>query len=164
MDELSMKFNTMIMNEIGLEIGSRQRLYDQDTGVLVQFEGKDLVAPGAASGREAQEFDPYNSTKMMSQMFSYYTDKLAESGEINPFNIIYSVDGQNGRGRVEMKNDEEFMKSKEYVRDQCKYADLILQINGDENPDLKEFDIPKVKETIKRKRSTNNKKKESVKK
>ena len=163
MDELSMKFNTMIMNEIGLEIGARQRLYDQDTGVLVQFEGKDLVAPGAASGREAQEFDPYNSAKMMSQMFSYYTDKLAEAGEINPFDIIYSVDGQNGRGRVEMKNNEDFMKSKEYVRDQCKYADLILQINGDENPDLREFDIPKTKETIKRKKSTT-KKKESVKK
>ena len=158
MDELSMKFNTMIMNEIGLEVGARQRLYDQDTGTLVQFEGKDLVAPGAASGREAQEFDPYNSAKMMSQMFSYYTDKLADAGEINPFDIIYSVDGQNGRGRVEMKNDEEFMKSKEYVRDQCKYADLILQINGDENPDLKEFDIPKTKETIKRKKTTTKKK------
>lgn len=163
MDELSMRFNTMIMNEIGLEIGARQRLYDQDTGVLVQFEGKDLVAPGAASGREAQEFDPYNSSKMMSQMFSYYTDKLAESGEINSFDIIYSVDGPNGRGRVEMKNDNEFMKSRDYVRDQCKYADLILQINGDDNPDLEEFDIPKTKDTIKRKRTTT-KKKESTKK
>lgn len=151
MDELSMKFNKMIMEEIGLEVGPRQRLYDQDTGMMVKFEGKDLVAPGAASGREAQEFDPYNSTKMMSQMFSYYTDKLAESGEINPFNIIYSVDTDKGRGRVEMKNDEEFMKSKDYQRDQCKYADLILQINGDENPDLKEFDIPKVKESVKKK-------------
>lgn len=165
MDELSLKFNKMIMSEIGLEIGPRQRLYDQDTGTLIQFEGKDLVAPGAASGREAQEFDPYNSTKMMSQMFSYFTDKMADSGEINPFDVIYSVDGKNGRGRVEMKNDEEFMKSKEYVRDQCKYADLILQINGDDNPDLKEFDIPKVKETIrKRKPATTTKKKESVKK
>ena len=62
MDELSMKFNRMIMEEMGFEVGARQRLYDQDNGQLLQFEGKDLVAPGASPGREAVEFDPYNST------------------------------------------------------------------------------------------------------
>ena len=75
MDDLSIKFNRMIMEEIGIEVGARQRLYDQDTGALLQFEGKDLVAPGAVSGKEAQEFDPYNSNKLMNQMFTYFTGK-----------------------------------------------------------------------------------------
>lgn len=152
MDELSMRFNKMIMEEMGIEVGDRQRLYDQDTGAKLQFEGKDLVAPGAASGREAHEFDPYNSNKLMAQMFNYYTGKLAEGGEIDPFNVVYNVDTGKGMGRVEAKNDNETIASKEYRREQCKYADILLQINGDENPDLKEFDIPKVKETIKKKK------------
>lgn len=143
MDELSMKFNKMIMQEVGLEVGPRQRLYDQDTGCLVQIEGKDLVAPGAASGKEAQEFDPYNSTRMMSQIFGYFTSKLSENGEIPDYGVVYNVDCGKGSGRVEIKNDEEKLVSKAYVRDQCKYADLILQINGDEDPDLKEFDVKK---------------------
>ena len=143
MDQLSLKFNKMIMEEVGLEIGERQRLYDQDTGCLVQLEGKDLVAPGAASGKEAQEFDPYNSTRMMSQIFGYYAKKLADSGEAPEYGVVYNVDCGKGMSRVEIKNDEEKLSSKAYQRDQCKYADLILQINGDENPDLKEFDVRK---------------------
>lgn len=152
MDELSFRFNTMIMQEIGLEVGDRQRLYDQDTGNLIQFDGKDLVAPGASSGREAHEFDPYNSTRLMAQMFSYYADKLNQSGEIPEYNVIYNVDLGQGRGRVEMRNDSDKMSSAVYQRDQCKYADLILQLNGEPTPDLKEFDIPKTKETVKRKK------------
>ena len=157
MDDLSMKFNRMIMEEMGLEVGDRQRIYDQDTGCKLQFDGKDLVAPGAASGREAFEFDPYNSNKLMAHMFGYYTEKLSETGEIDPFNVIYNVDTGKGIGHVEMKNDDEIMRSKDYKREQCKYADLILQINGDEDPDLKEFDIPKVKETVKKRTTTKKK-------
>ena len=160
MDDLSYRFNRLMMQEMGIEIGARQRLYDQDTGLPLQFEGKDLVAPGASSGKGAQEFDPYNSTRMMAQMFTYYTDKLAQNGEAPEFNVIYNVDLGKGQGRVEMKNDEEQISSAVYQRDQCKYADLILRLNGDENPNLTEFDVPKVKETIKKKTQTKRKKKE----
>ena len=160
MDELSMKFNRMIMEEMGFEVGARQRLYDQDNGQLLQFEGKDLVAPGASSGREAVEFDPYNSTKQMAQMFTYYTNKLVENGETDEYNVIYNVDLGKGKGRVEMKNDTDKLVSGVYQRDQCKYADLMLQLNGDDNPNLKEFDIPKTKDTIKRKSPVKKKKKE----
>lgn len=150
MDDLSLKFNKMIMEEMGFEVGDKHRLYDQDTGMPVQFEGRDLVAPGSFAGREAQEFDPYNSTKMMAQMFTYYTDKLAQNGEAPEYNVIYNIDLGKGRGRVEMKNDSEKMTSDIYQRDQCKYADLVLRLNGDDNPDLKEFDIPKTKSSVKK--------------
>lgn len=151
MDELSLKFNKMIMEEMGIEIGDGRRLYDQDTGIKLQFDGKDLVAPGSFIGRDVQEFDPYNSTRMMAQMFSYYTEKLVENGEADEYNVIYSVDTGNGKGHVEMKNDDDKLISKDYCRDQCKYADLILQLNGDTDPNLKEFDIPKTKKTVKKK-------------
>lgn len=155
MDELSMKFNKLMMEEMGLEVGPRQRLYDQDTGMLVQFDGKDLVAPGSASGREAQEFDPYNSTRMMAQMFSYFTDKLVESGEADEYDVIYNVDNGNGKGHIEMKNDNNILISKDYQRDQCKYADLVLRLNGDDDPDLAEFDISKAKQTNIKKKTIN---------
>lgn len=153
MDELSMKFNKMIMEEMGFEVGAHQRLYDQDNGMLLQFEGKDLVAPGTFSSRETTEFDPYNSTKLMAQMFTYYTNKLAESGESEEYNVLYNVDSGPNRGRMELKNDNGKLISGIYQRDQCKYADLMLQLNGDENPDLKEFDIPKLKPNIKKRKT-----------
>ena len=151
MDDLSLKFNNLMIQEMGFEIGPNKRLYDQDTGMMLHLDGKQLVAPGCVSGKEVQEFDPYNSTKMMSQLFSYYTDKLVQNGESTEYNVIYNVDIGNGRGRIEMRNDEDIIKSALYTRDQCKYADLILRLNGDENPNLKEFDIPKSKKTIKKK-------------
>ena len=45
------------------------------------------------------------------------------------------------------------------MRDQCKYADLILQLNGDDHPDLKEFDIPKEKPGVKQSAKKRNSKK-----
>ena len=160
MDELSMKFNKMIMEEIGLE--SRDgRLYDQDSGTLMQFEGKDLIAPGSNPIKGTQEFDPYNNTRMMAQIFTWFTDALAQSGEADEYDVIYNVDTGKGQGHIEMKNDTDKIVSGTYLRDQCKYADLILQLNGDDNPDLKEFDIPKERPGVKptRKRSSNTKKK-----
>lgn len=153
MDELSTKFNNLMLSEMGLEVGAQRRLYDQDTGDALQFEGKNLYAPGHTPPfPDCQEFDPYNSHKMMYQMFSYYTAKLAEAGEIPEFSVIYNTDAPNGRGRVEIKNNSDKITSDAYQRDQCRYADLILRINGEEDPMsiLKEFDIPKTKEPIKK--------------
>lgn len=150
MDDLSLKFNNLMMQEMGIDVGAGNRLYDQDTGNKLQYEGRDLVAPGTEILRNVQEFDPYNSTRMMAQMFTFFTNKLAESGEAPEFDVVYTVeDHERGRAHVEMKNDTDIIKSGSYLRDQCRYADLILQLNGDENPDLKEFDIPKFKLGVK---------------
>ena len=159
MDELSLKFNKMIMSEIGLECRDDKILYDQDNGNYVTFGGKNLSMPGTGSTRQAQEFDPYNNIKMMDQMFSYFLDKAAECGEADEYDVFYNVDTGNGKGRIELKNDSDKLSSGEYQRDQCKYADLILQLNGDDAPDLKEFDIPKEVKTVKKKVSTKKTKK-----
>lgn len=144
MDELSMRFNQMLMQEMGIDVGAGNRLYDQDTGAKLQYEGKDLVAPGSEFTRNAQEFDPYNSTRMMAQMFTFFTDKLASIGEDTDFDVVYMVeDGDPGIAHIEAKNDKTLIKSGSYLRDQCRYADLIMRINGDEDPNLKDFDIPK---------------------
>lgn len=165
MDELSTKFNNLMLSEMGLEVGAQRRLYDQDTGDALQFEGKNLYAPGHTPPHpDCQEFDPYNSYKMMYQMFSYYTAKLADAGEIPEYSVIYNTDASNGKGRVEIKNNTDKITSDAYQRDQCRYADLILRINGEEDPMsiLKEFDIPKAKDSVKKnsnkKVNTSNKK------
>ena len=150
MDELSMRFNKMMMQEMGIEEGAHHRLYDQDTGDLLKFEGKDLFAPGSVQVRDGCELDLFNNNRMMSQMFTYFTDKLASSGEIPEFDVIYAV----GDNKIEMKNDSETLTSAGYKRDQVKYADLVLQINGEENPSdkLKEYNIPKVAPEVKKKK------------
>lgn len=155
MDDLSYRFNKLMLDEMGFEIGAQRRLYDQDTGDALQFEGKNLYAPGhMPPNPDCQEFDPYNSPKMMSQMFSYYTAKLAENGEIPDYSVIYNTDAPEGKGKVEIKNNTDKLTSGAYLRDQCRYADLILQINGEDDPMsvLKEFDIPRTRETIKKKK------------
>ena len=160
MDELSMKFNRMVMEEMGLEArGRQQKLYDQDSGNLVQFEGKDLVAPGVVGIKNTYEFDPYNSNKLMAHMFNFFTDKLVQSGEADEYDVMYNVDLGKGKGRIEMKCETDKIVSGVYVREQCKYADLMLQLNGDDNPDLKEFDIPKTKPSVRQAKKSTTKKK-----
>lgn len=150
MDELSYRFNQMIMQEVGLEMGPKNRLYDQDTGDLVKIEGKDLLPPGVQPTKDAQEFDPYNSYRMMTQIFSYYTDKLASTGEAPDFSVFYTIDAGKGKKKLEVRNDDEVITSTAYVRDTCAYADIIMRLNGDDNPDLKEFDIPKAKPSVRK--------------
>ncbi len=152
MDELSMKFNKMMMQEMGIEEGAHHRLYDQDTGDLLKFEGKDLFAPGSVQVRDGCELDLFNNNRMMSQMFTYFTDKLATAGEIPEYDVIYAV----GDDKIEMKNDSETLTSAGYKRDQVKYADLVLQINGEDQPSelLKEYNIPKVAPEVKKKKVT----------
>lgn len=146
MDELSRKFNNMLMSEVGFDIDKTGHIVDQDTGEKVQFSERNLVAYGTGMHYpkgSVEEFDPYNSSKMMSQTFSYYMEKLQESGEVPHYSIMYNVDDGDSKARFEIKNEDSKLVSKGYLRDQCRYADIILQLNGEPEPDLSEFDIPK---------------------
>ena len=78
MNNLDKEFNTLIMQEIGLEIGDDDRIYDQETQNIIRMNGMDVMAPGCYGGRNSIEFDPYNNKKMMSQLFGYFIDKYSE--------------------------------------------------------------------------------------
>ena len=162
MNTNDLEINNLIMREIGLEIGPRQRIFDQDTGVEIKINGMDVMAPGCYGGRQSIEFDPHNNKKMMNHLFGYFLEKRAEETDVDVL-TYYNVDKEN---RVECKlSNNETIVSGSYVKDSLKYADIIIQLNGDTPPDLSKYDAQTVtqNQTIKRKttRSVSNAKNKS---
>lgn len=150
MTELDKEVNEIIMREMGLEVGSHDRIYDQDTGMALSINGMKVTAPGVYGGRDSIEFDPHNNRKLMGRLFENFLNKYADEVD-NEVIAFYNKDTKEG-GCIECKmEDNELISSKPYKRDSLKYTDLIMQLNGGESEDLSKYDIPPVKETIKRK-------------
>lgn len=164
MNPMDKEINTLIMQEIGLEIGPKSQIVDQDTGLAIRINGADVVAPDCYYGRrgdgtsKSMEFDPYNNRKLMNSLFSYFTEKQENETGVGVL-AFYNVDNKEG-GHVECRmTDNEVLTSASYQRDSLKYVDLIMQMNGEENPDLKKYDIlPEPKSTIKKKKAPTKKK------
>lgn len=150
MDSLSRRFNEMLMQEMGFDVQSDGSLIDQDLGIPIKFEGVPVVAPSVLVRRDDTTqvpFDPYNNTRMMNQMFSHFMTKLTELGEINHYDVVFNEDHGKGGGVVTIRNEtSEISSSRPYVRESCKYADLVFQLNDDSVPDMKDFDITKAKQ------------------
>lgn len=131
-----------LMQEIGLEIDSNHCIVDQDNGSRLQFNGKNLkyIEDGIRTGRNDLEFNPVENSKLMNHLFSYYTNKIhQEDGRY--INIYYPVECAENKGFIELKDgDNNIMRSGEYYNDSLKYADLIFQLNGEEDVDLSEYD------------------------
>ena len=147
MDNLSRRFNEMLMQEMGFDVQTDGTLVDQDIGIPIIFEGIPVTSPSIPIQKGESSitpFDPYNNTRMMNFMFNYFVSKMTEMGEIDQFNVVFNRDAPGGGGVVVIQNDTaELSSSKPYVRESCKYADLVFQLNGDDVPDMKEFDIAK---------------------
>lgn len=160
MNELDKEINSLIMREVGFEIGPGNKIYDQDTGMPVRINGMDVIAPGGYVNRQrSMEFDPYNNIRMMNYVFNYYIGKQSEesgSEVVTYYNKEDSIDG----GKIECRmDDNSLITSNKYKRDTLKYTDIIMQLNGEDNPDLARYDIPKEKkETIINKKSTTKRK------
>lgn len=149
MTEMDREINNIIMQEIGLEVGENNKIYDQDTGDAIKINGLNVVAPGCYTGRQSIEFDPYNNRKMMTQMFGYFLDKNSEETGIDAISY-YNIEESGKAGKVECKmSDNTVITSKEYLRDSLKYTDIIAQLNGGEL-DLSKFDVPQSNDIVKR--------------
>jgi hypothetical protein len=145
-----LEINTLIMREMGLEIGPKERIFDQDTGVAIKINGMDVVAPGCYGGRQSVEFDPHNNKKMMSQLFQYFLSKHSEETDVDVM-TYYNVD--NGpKGSVECKlSNNETITSASYMKDSLKYTDIMIQLNGDNPPDLSKYDVAPESKNVRRK-------------
>ena len=145
MTELDKEVNNLIMQEIGLEVGRDQRIYDQDTGSSIRINGMDVIAPGCYAGHKAVEFDPHNNRKMMNQLFGYFLNKYSDETDIDVLSY-YNVNTLDGE-KIECKmSDNSTIRSKPYKRDSLKYTDIIMQLNGDNSEDLNKYDqIPNTK-------------------
>lgn len=126
-----------LMREIGLDVDINMCIIDQDTGIQLEYNGKKMVYQGNRS-KTSVPFDPLNNTKMMSHLFSYYTEKVqAEDGRY--FSIFYQVKDSDTKSHLEIKEDNgNIIKSESYTNDTLKYADLIFKINGEEKDLSKE--------------------------
>ena len=145
------EINKLVMQEIGLEVGPNKRIYDQDTGAAIRINNMDVVDQGSYTNSRSTEFNPSGNRKMMGKLFGYFLDKRSEETGIN-VSTYYNVDGNNS---IECRlSDDTTIKSKSYTRDSLKYLDIMMQLNGEKNVDLKEYDQPIEKDTIKRKRKT----------
>ena len=171
MTDLDKKINNLLMEEMGLEEGDRRRVIDQDTGMLYQMKGKDIVTPGSQGGKAAIEFDPINNTRMMSFMFGNFIDKLVEDETVPPV-TGYHITNHDKEKKVRASvtfEDNTSLSSNYYNNETTAYADLILRLNGDENPDVQEYDIDRrkmlqfIKPPIKKKTVKSRTKKESKK-
>ena len=166
MTDFDKKINSIIMQELGLEVGPSQRIYDQDTGDILQINGTEIVAPGTPINNSIKcgqpmmtEFDPYNNRKMMNQLFAYFLDKISDETDQDVV-TYYNIDGSSpNTGRVQCKmSDNSTITSGEYKRDSLKYTDIIIQLNGGnaDDLDLKDFDTPMTQESIKNVKGGNN--------
>lgn len=147
MTDLDKAINLRLMEEMGLEEGDRRRIIDQDTGVLYQMKGKDIVSPGSQGGKMAIEFDPINNTRMMSFMFGNFIDKLVEDDTIPPVTGYY-ISNHDKEKKVRASvtfEDNTSLSSNYYINETSAYADLVLRLNGEENPDMSEYDIDRRK-------------------
>lgn len=157
MNEFDKEVNTLIMREVGLEVGPGKKIYDQDTGMPIKINGMEVVAPGGYTGRSTIEFDPYNNRRQMGQIFNYFINKQYEEGGREVL-TYYNKDDTPEGGKVECKlDDNTTVTSAQYTRDTLKYADIILRLNGEDNPNLTQYDLPMTKETVKPATSTKKK-------
>lgn len=119
-----------IMREIGLDVDINMCIVDQDTGIPLEYNGKKIVYQGNRS-KTSIPFDPLNNTKMMSHLFSYYTEKVSEE-DGRYFSVYYQVKDSDTKSHMEVKEDNgNIIKSEPYANDTIKYTDLILKINGE---------------------------------
>lgn len=150
MDNLSRRFNEMMLKEMGYDVLSDGTLIDQDLGIPIIFDGVPVVGPAIPIQKgdtSVVPFDPYNNSRMMFQSFNQFVDKMIEIEGIQEYDVLYNEDCTDGGGVITIKNEEfKLSSSRPYLRESCKYADLIFQLNEDEVPDMKDFDIPKAKQ------------------
>lgn len=134
-----------LMTEIGLEIDSEMRVVDQDDGNVIMFKGKSLKISldeykQPFIGRNDILFDPVSNFKVMSNLFSYFVHKTSIM-EGRYFSIFYPIYLPNGRTCIEIKENDETIRSNAYMNPCIAYIDLVFRING-EAYDLSMYDVP----------------------
>lgn len=142
MNDKLFKFNMEVMQEMGLEEGERRRVIDQDTGEVCVLGSKEIVTPGSQAGKNAIEFDAVTNPRLMSKLFSEFVDKLGEEGEIEPC-ISYSSYLNKPDNTISAKvifTDGTSINSDKYKNEALCYVDMVKQLNGDEEIDLKDYD------------------------
>ena len=142
-NEVKNSVNQILFDEMGLEIGPRYRVFDQDTGQQLKFIGMDIVAPRCLGGKTSVAFDPYGNRKLMTQLFGYFLNKYESEEDVDVLSY-YTVDGTTpDKSCIACKmSDNTVVKSGEYRREVVRITDLIMRLNGATDVDLSQYDLP----------------------
>ena len=156
MEDKDIEINTRLMEEFGLEQGTRRRIYDHETGDIRLMKGKEIVAPGAIPGKNTLEFDPINNTRMMNFFFGSYIQTMEEEDLLGGSVMSYSVIPSKAPGKIKavlkINPDDgspiKEISSKPYKNETSCMADLVCRINGDTEVDMSEYDIDRRKNPL----------------
>lgn len=136
-----------LLGEIGLDVTKDGLVIDQDTSEQIYFNQKALRVvdtPDQKLNRSEVPFDPINDSKLMTRLFSHFNTKLEEDG-LPSVSIFYGVEppDKDGKASIEAKDTENnIYRSKSYMNDSLRTADVLLQIAGEQDVDLHEYDAP----------------------
>ena len=156
MEDKDIEINTRLMEEFGLEQGTRRRIYDHETGDIRLMKGKEIVAPGTIPGKNTLEFDPINNTRMMNFFFGSYIQAMEEEDLLGGSVMSYSVIPSKAPGKIKavlkINPDDgspiKEISSKPYKNETSCMADLVCRINGDTEVDMSEYDIDRRKNPL----------------
>lgn len=146
--------NRIIMNEIGLTVDDKYRVVDMDTGIPLTIDGKPLKysAFHCVPVRHGEQiFDPMHKYKQMNVLFDYFIAKAAEENPSNTVDIYYEV---GDTGALEAKGPFGTYTTDAYNQDQLKYVDMMLQVNGTPNKNLRQYDFDEKPDRMANKRKT----------
>ena len=149
-----------LLNEIGLSIGPRGVVYDSDTGIELQYDGKHIVASIDAHNPAIPTdiyavFDPVFDGRFMVMMLGYYMNKSAANGYFEPLTMFEEIEevpdyaktdpirSKRTREVVAVRVNEGYTRkyySKFYYQKGLKCSQAILNLGGYENVDLSMFD------------------------
>lgn len=144
-DDKMLKFGELMLDELGLYADTDGTVCDQDNDNPICVNGKTLVYasnPEVSVNRKNEMlFDPLNNPTLGKYLFGFYTEHRADA-QIDGFHTMPDlIDKEKGIIRVESDGNI-IAESKPYYSDSVKYADAIMRMNGDPDPDLSSFDAP----------------------
>ena len=144
MEKKEFDLNRIVMFEVGLDQGEHRRLIDQDYGTEYKSQdGRFYVGPNSQSGVHSIEFNPALNVKQAESLFQYFGGKMADMGDFPAISTYYNqeVDKDTGSGYVEaVTEDNQRIRSSNYVNESLRYIDVIMKINGSTKVDLSEYD------------------------
>lgn len=132
----------LVMSEIGLDINSNFNIVDQDSGMVLKYQNKNIKYSNnnyiKINKNTEVFFNILNNLDLTTHMFSYYLEKLNMCDGIY-FPIYFITRDDHGRNALVVKNNDIKITTNYYNNLILPYIDMILRI-GNNTTDLSAFD------------------------
>jgi hypothetical protein len=145
--------NKIIMQEIGLGVDNYQKVIDQDTREQLKFKEKNIKYSSQNSvvlTKNDIPFDPIESKNLMGGLFDHFSKKLEKEDNVYISRFYDITDKEKGTALEAVVNGKKIKSDYYNNNESLKYLDIIMQLNGSDNINLKQYDTP-VKKVTKRK-------------